>query len=347
MGKTGKKVTIKDVAKAAGVSYATVSRVINEQSVSAEKRARVTHAIRELGYVVNTSARSLAGGNTRIVGVLAPHLGNEYVSQILQGIDTALREHDYDLMLYTTQQRADKEARYTQALANGMIDGVLLLVPFYPDKYLATLRGQRFPHVVIDQNENTGSSPKVTANNYQGAQAATRYLLELGHRRIGFLQGIPEIASTHERFLGYQQVLAEYGLEVDMQLVKEGHFDQQRSFAAATKLLALPEPPTAIFATNDASGIGVLQAARHADVRVPKDLSIIGFDDVPRASHTYPALTTVHQPLIEMGKTAVSLLLQYIAHPERAVQHITFDTHIVVRDTCAPPQIQEVISADN
>lgn len=338
MNKPPKKVTIKDVAKAAGVSYATVSRVINDQSVSADKRARVNRAIHELGYVANPSARSLAGGSTRVVGVIVPNLGNEYINQVLQGIDEALRQHDYDLMLYTTQQRADKEARYAQALAGGMIDGLLLLVPFDPAKYLASLRAQGFPHVLIDQNEHTSSSPTVAAQSRQGAIAATRYLLELGHRRIGFIQGIPELASAQERFLGYQQALAAYGLEVDSQLVRAGHFDQRGGFAAASALLALPEPPTAIFAANDVSSIGVLQAARHADVRVPEDLSIVGFDDIPRAAHTYPALTTVHQPLIEMGKSAVSLLLQYIAQPQRPVQHITFDTRLIVRDTCAPPR---------
>lgn len=339
MAKARKKVTIKDVAKAAEVSYATVSRVINEQSVSAEKRARVQRAIDDLGYIANPSARSLAGGKTHVVGVLVPNLGNEYINQVLQGIDEALREQNYDLMLYTTQQRADKEARYTQALTNGLIDGLLLLVPFYPDKYLAALRKQHFPHVLIDQSERTSASPTIAAENCQGAWAATRYLLELGHRSIGFIKGIPELASAQERFLGYQYALAEYGLTVNEKLVREGHFDQRRGFDAASQLLALPDPPTAIFAANDASSIGVLQAARHAEVRVPEDLSIVGFDDVPRAVQTYPALTTVHQPLVEMGKAAVSLLNHYIEEPTRTVQHITFDTCLIVRNTCAPRKV--------
>jgi LacI family transcriptional regulator len=210
------------------------------------------------------------------------------------------------------------------------------LTPFHHEKYLAQLRAHHFPHVVIDQSERTSVSPTIASENQQGAWAATRYLLELGHRRIGFIKGLPELAGAQERFLGYQHALAEYGLTVNEKLVREGHFDQRRGFVAASQLLALPDPPTAIFAANDASSIGVIQAARHADVHVPTDLSIVGFDDVPRAAQTYPALTTVHQPLVEMGKAAVSLLSQYIEEPTRTVQHITFDTCLIVRDTCAP-----------
>ncbi|MEM6429646.1 MAG: LacI family DNA-binding transcriptional regulator [Deinococcota bacterium] len=340
MSKQATNVTIKDVAKCAGVSYATVSRVINGQSVSEDKKARVMQAIDKLGYVVNMSARSLAGGNTHIVGVLVPNLGNEYINQVLQGIDEALREYNYDLMLYTTQQREDKEARYVQALSRGMIDGLLLLVPFHPEAYLKSLRARHFPHVVIDQvvidqNEHASASPTVAARNRQGALEAMRYLLELGHRRIGFIKGLAQLGSAHERFLSYEQALQDYGLSIDEDLIQEGHFEQRQGFLAAQALLSLPNPPTAIFAANDVSSIGVLQAARHADLRVPKDLSIVGFDDIPRAAHTYPALTTVHQPLVEMGRTAVSLLLRYIERPEQAVQHISFDTHLIVRDTCA------------
>lgn len=330
-----KTVTIFDVAQASGVSYSTVSRVLNGfEFVKESTRQRVLETAATLGYVANSQARSLAGGKSRVIGLLVPTLDNGYINEISRGIDEALAKADYDLMLYTTHHEKNKELKYAKAIANGLSDGLLLLVPLVPARYLAALRQQKFAHVLIDQRDESGESATVDAANRQGALKATRYLLGLGHRRIGFIGGSPDLNSARERFEGYRAALREYGVEVDDRLNAEGDFNTERAYNATRHLLARPEPPTALFAANDLSAFGAMNAVREAGLRIPEDVSVVGFDDIPQASITYPKLTTVHQPLVQMGRTAVELLLEQLEQPGRPPRHVTLATHLVIRDSC-------------
>lgn len=331
--------TIKDVARAAGVSYSTVSRVVNNHPhVRPDKRARVLEAMARLGYVANLQARSLVGGRTGVIGLLIQEFGNEYNGQVVFGIDEALYAAQYQLMLHTTHRHASQEPQVVQALTRGLTDGLLLLVPLEPGKYLTELHQRRFPYVVIDHQGFDEYSPTVGAANWDGAYSAMRYLIELGHRRIGFLAGVPVLSGAKDRFAAYRAALADYGLPFDEALVAPGEFSQPVSYRSAARLLDLPEPPTAIFAANDLSAMGVYDAVRDRGLSIPQDISVIGFDDIPQAARLHPPLTTVRQPLVEMGRTAVRILLDIINAPDRPLERVVLDTALIIRESCQPPR---------
>jgi LacI family transcriptional regulator len=334
-GQRTSNITIFDVADEAGVSLATVSRVINNKDhVSQEKRERVLRAMAQLGYVANEQARSLAGGSSRVVGLLVDYLSTSYMDEIIRGIDETLDTENYDLMLYTTHRRKTKESAYVTKLTRKLADGLLLILPRNAAAYLETLRQRQFPHVLIDYLSDGQNVPAVSATNFRGACDAISYLLSLGHRRIGFITGTMEFGCARDRLEGYKATLQSHGIPFDPQLVYEGDFMQPQGYLNAQKLLSLPEPPTAIFASNDMMAFGVMEAARERGLRLPEDLSIIGFDDIPQAAHVHPTLTTVRQPLEEMGRSAARLLLNYIAQPTAPVERIELPTELIIRESC-------------
>jgi LacI family transcriptional regulator len=339
MALKGKPVTIIDVAREAGVSYATVSRVINNKDyIVPDKRQRVLAAIERLGYVPNMQARKLAGGRAQVVGLVVHDLWSSYVVEILRGIDAELAAAQYDLMLYTSHGRAATESVYVGTLTQGLAEGLLLLLPRGLGSYIAGLRERHFPHVLIDHEGVPGVACGVSSTNRQGAADAMQHLLELGHRRIGFITGQLDVAASVDRLDAYRAALVEHGIAYDPSLVVEGDFLKPRAYAAAGQLLSLSEPPTAIFASNDVSAFGVMQAAHEAGLRIPRDLSLVGFDDIPEAANVQPPLTTVRQPLEEMGRVAALTLLATMRDPDRAPQRIDLPTRLVVRESTAVPK---------
>lgn len=332
LGRSSGNVTIIDVAQAAGVSYATVSRVLNnDPHVRPETRERVIYSITRLGYTVNQHARNLAGGRSNVIGLLVPDLGTGYIGEIMRGVDEALAAAQYDLMLYTTHRRKTKESAYVASLTQGMTDGLLLVLPRDPGEFILTLRQRHFPYVLIDHQGIGEVESSVGATNYQGGHDATKYLIELGHQRIGFITGTLDLGCSRERQAGYEAALRECGLSVDLQLIQEGDFSQPTGFVAAQALLALPELPTAIFASNDVMAFGVMEAVRDRGLRIPEDISIVGFDNIPQAVQVSPQLTTVEQPLAEMGREAARRLLGLIQEPERPYAHVELPTQLMVR----------------
>jgi LacI family transcriptional regulator len=330
-------ITIVDVAQAAGVSYSTVSRVFSGyEFVNEETREKVVEAANKLGYVVNLQARSLAGGKSNIIGLLVPGLDNGYITEIVRGIDQELAQHDLDLMLYTTHRYAGKEALYVKTIANGLVDGLILLVPLIASNYLKALPRQDFPYVLIDQANALPNSPTVDATNWQGAYDAASYLIKLGHQRIGFITGYLELSSATERLDGYRAALQHHHLPVEDELIVVGDYNASGGRAGAQRLLDLPTPPTAIFASSDMEAFGVLEAARERGLNIPGNVSIMGFDDIPQASLVYPRLTTVRQPLIQIGQVAVRLLLERIHAPDNPARRVTLSTELVIRESCAP-----------
>jgi LacI family transcriptional regulator len=328
-------VTIIDVAREAGVSYATVSRVINNKgSINPKTRERVMRAVTKLGYVVNQQARSLAGGRSQVVGLVVPGVDNAYIGEIIRGIDEELADESYDLMLYTTHRRKTRESTYVATLTQGLADGLLLVLPRAAGAYLDTLRRRGFPYVLIDHQGIDDAGPSVGATNRRGGYDATRYLIELGHRRIGFITGTLDLRCSTDRLDGYRAALAEYNIYADPALIREGDFLQPSGYAGARELLALPEPPTAIFASNDVSAFGVMEAARDCGLRIPEDISIVGFDDIPQASHVNPTLTTVRQPLEQMGHLATRMLLETIRDRARPPERIELPTELIIRGSC-------------
>lgn len=333
--KSSDEVTIFDVAREAGVSYATVSRVINnKEHVKPEKREAVLRAMTRLGYVANQQARRLAGGRSRVIGLLVQGLESAYTGEIVRGIDLELDAAQYDLMLYTTHRRRAKESAYVIAISRGMADGLLLILPRNPEAYLQSLQRQRFPYVLIDHQGIGEGGGAVGATNWRGGYDATRYLIEQGHQRIGFITGAMELGSAADRLAGYRAALDEFGIPQDPSLIHEGDFFRPAGFAGARALLHLPEPPTAIFASNDEMAFGAIDAARDRGLRIPDDLSVIGFDDVPQAASMYPPLSTVRQPLEQMGRVATQMLLRLIEDPAAPAERVELPTELIVRQSC-------------
>ena len=328
--------TIMDVARESGVSYSTVSRALNGyEYVKPTTREKVLRAAEKLGYVPNQQARSLAGGRSNLIGMLVPALDNGYIAEIIRGIDEELAKSHYNLILYTTHHHRGNEASYVATIVNSAADGLLLVVPLDSKHYLDMLREQRFPHVLIDQSDMTEQSPVVNATNWQGAYDATQYLIELGHKRIGFVTGLIEMTSATERLDGYRAALSDFGIPSDESLIVMGDFREQGGYLAAQHLLDLSQKPTAIFASNDLSAFGVMDAIRERGLSIPNDMSVIGFDDIPQASIVHPKLTTIRQPLEQIGRMAVRMLLKHLANPDQPPSRLTLATRLIVRESCS------------
>ncbi len=332
-----------DVAHAAGVSDATVSRVLSGyEFVRESTRNRVMEAVERLGYVANLQARTLAGGRSRIIGLLVPNLGNSYIGTIARGIDQALEHANYDLLLYTSHRHPSKESLYVSAITNGLTEGLLLIAPLVPAAYLDALREKNFPYVLIDQVDDTADSPVVESTNWQGAYEATRYLIQLNHTRIAFIKGTLAVRSAVDRLHGFKAAMKDCGIPVSEELIIDGDFLPQPSYESTKRLLQSVNPlPTAIFASNDLSAFGAIDAIRECGLHIPDDISIVGFDDIPQASIVYPKLTTVRQPLEEMGQVAVKLLLERIEDQTLPPQRVTLETEFVIRDSCGPYQMHK------
>ncbi len=336
---SSQKTTIVDVAAKAGVSFGTVSRVINNDvHVRPATRERVLQAMEQLGFVANRQARSLAGGKTGAVGLLVPDLGTGYIGEIIRGIDAELTLQELDLILYTTHRTASKEANYVANLAQGMVDGLLLVLPRNPADYVGTLTQRNFPFVLIDHQGTGKECPAVGATNWQGAFDATEHLLKLGHRRIGFITGSMDLGCAQDRLAGYRAALRTHHVPFTDELIYEGTFFQPDGFTGALALLDVPDPPTAIFASNDVMAMGAMDAIRQRSLRVPDDIAVLGFDDIPQAELVRPALTTIQQPLEKMGRVATQMLLDLLEAPESKIQRIELPTKLIIRDSCCPQQ---------
>lgn len=335
----GDSVTIYEVAREAGVSTATVSRVINDRRhVREATRQRVELAMQRLGYVANRQARGLAGGRSRVIGLLVYELGSSYFNQLVRGIDAAAQSSGYDLMLYTTHARRETEAQHAAELASGPVDGLIFVLAVDIDNYVHRLRSQGVPFVLLDHDRDVPGTTFITAANRSGTRDAIEHLIELGHRRIGFITGTPGTSPARERLAGYRDALRAADIGLDPALVVEGDFLESRGHQATQALLALEARPTAIFTSADTAAFGALRACREAGLKVPRDISIVGFDDIPETSLVTPPLTTVRQPLQEMGSTAVRLLRRLMDEPETTPRRTELATELVIRDSTAAPR---------
>ncbi len=332
--------TIHDIAAAAGVSVATVSRVINGRDhVAPATRDLVSRIVRERGYVASRSARSLQFGRTGLVGLLVPLVHPHYFSTMVAGAIEALYEHDLRAVLAPTEHKHDREVTLLDRLMHGMADGALLVLPEESSEELERLLDTDYRFVVIDPRLPLDDRiPAVSAAHSSGAAQAIRHLLALGHRRIGAITGPRDWVATEERRRGCHASLAAVGILPDPSLEVESDFEIPGGLRAAATLLDLPEPPTAIFAFNDNLAIGAIQAARARGLAVPEDLSVIGFDDSEHASLITPPLTTVRQPLAEMGRTAVNLLSRLLDGQRVETLHVELGTRLIVRGSTAPPR---------
>ena len=332
------RVTIREIADRAGVSIATVSRVLNgREDVSPETRSVVQRVIQENGYTANRSARSLSGGRSGLIGVVVPLVYPAYFSGILAGAAEALSEQGMQIVLSPTMNELEREVSLVDRI-HGLTDGALFILPQESSDELASLLDGGYRFVVLDPLQPLEDRiPSVSAANTSGADQAMRHLLQLGHRRIAQITGPLGWVATESRRRGYRAALASAGILPDPALEVEAIPEIEPGREAAEKLLGLPDRPTAIFAFNDNIAIGAIKAARACGLRVPEDVSVVGFDDVEGATIVSPELTTVRQPLAEMGRTAVSLLNRLLEGQRFETLHVELATRLVVRGSTAPP----------
>ncbi len=316
------KPTIDDIARLAGVSKATVSRVLNRKpDVDPVTRERILQIVEEQHFVPSATASHLARGKSRLLGVLIPSFTQPFIQDVLRGVAETVEQTPYELVLYSdrTMHDGNKSLIVDNMLATKLTAGVLAMFMGKSVHQLAQLHRSGFPVVVIDDQEQPDAViPWVRVNNYMGSYEAVRYLIGLGHRRIAHIQGPMRHLCSRERYEGYIQALIEAGIALDEKLVVEGDFQPLSGRVAANAFFALPEAqrPTAIFAANDQMAYGVLAAAEEYTLQVPNDIALIGFDDISTSAHIRPSLTTVKQPFYEMGQRGIEVLLSLLDTPQ-------------------------------
>jgi LacI family transcriptional regulator len=330
------KLTVADIAKLADVSAMTVSRVLSGRgSVAKKTRERVLAIVKENDFIPNINARGLAGNRTNILGMLIPDLNTQYISELARGASLTASQNGFDFVIYPTPHDTQADHERLAKIGRNITDGLLIVLPQTSEAYLSSLKRSGLDMVIIDHRGESSQFPSVAANNYNGARQAVDHLITLGHTRIGFITGRMDTYASRERLRGYREGLLTKGIQPQEELIAIGDFQQTRGFEATKELLSLPEPPTAIFASNDVSAFGALDAAKSLGLRVPEDISIVGFDDIPMSSYVHPALTTVRQPLFEMGVTATKLLISMLAKIELPTEHIELPTQFIIRASTA------------
>lgn len=329
-------VTIYDIAERAGVSIATVSRVFSGQGRVAERtRQRVFAVAREIGYEPNASARNLARQTTEVVAAVVPMLTSYFFMEVIRGVQDRLSEAAYDLLVFTSRAPEEVDAQLGRATQRGRADGLLLCSTPLTDERARQLQSADLPVVLVDSAHPDFDS--VSVNNRAGGQAATQHLLDQGYERIAHIAPNPISVPGLERRAGYEDALREAGLDVDERLIvtsdeAEQHgFTREAGYDAMQELLRRPQRPDAVFAASDVQALGALRALREAGLRVPEDVALIGFDDIRTSA--YVGLSTMSQPMYEMGKVATDKLLKRIEDPRRPVSHTTFSAQLLVRET--------------
>ncbi|HZU69919.1 MAG TPA: LacI family DNA-binding transcriptional regulator [Ktedonobacteraceae bacterium] len=342
-----KKPTIDDIARLAGVSRTTISRVLNHKpDVDPATRERILRIIAEQNFVPSTAASGLAGGRSRLIGMLIPAWAWWMISDLAPGIIEYIKQTPYELVLYSINDEdieRDRSEVINRLLATQLTAGLLAIYPARASQHLTRLYKQGFPVVIIDDQQEQ-VTPWVGVDNSGGAYTMVRHLIGLGHRRIAHILGPADYLVSHDRYNGYRQALLEEGIEPDPELVLAGDFLPQSGRACAEKLFALPpeKRPTAIFASSDQMAYGVLAAAEVYGLSVPGDIAVVGFDDDRPSAHTRPPLTTIRQPYFEMGQRGIELLLSMIEaqtgtraeQAQASTVRISLPTRLVVRESC-------------
>lgn len=339
--KASERVTLLEVARQVGVSKATASKALNGRSdIAEDTRSRVLSAAEELGYRPTTSRWEPPRERTLVA--VFDVLESPYMTNVLQGILAASTSAHTNLLVRLPPDRAVRATRaaarawVAEHTASGVV-GIIGLTLAEPDAMLLAAKELDLPFVIIDPVDTHDSRiVSIGSTNWAGGRTATEHLLALGHRCIGWVGGPPGSDASRERFHGYRAALDSAGVELDRSLVRSDSFSVETGFHHGRALLSLDEPPTAIVAGDDEIAVGVLAAARELGVPVPARLSVVGFDDTPQATWTTPQLTSVHQPLIGMGRMAVETVLAMAAGIQPAFRHVELATTLTVRDSTAP-----------
>jgi DNA-binding LacI/PurR family transcriptional regulator len=325
--------TIYDVAERARVSIATVSRVMNGSGhVAAETRDRVLAAAEALGYQPRASARGLALNSTETIAIVFPYVSGPYFAAMISGVETEARQHDYHLLVYTVPANPAEESFLP--LLPARVDGMILADRCVSPEYLAELAQRGVPCVLLGGEVPGLVMNTITPENRSGAYQATLHFIDHGYRRIAIIAGPPSSDHSTERLLGYRDALAERDLPFNEDYVVGGDFHEDSGRDAMLRFLDLPEPPEAVLASNDLMAIGAMGAIRSRGLRIPEDVALIGFDDLPMVAYLEPPLTTVRQSLYEMGSLAMRMLLRHIRDDTLPAETVSLPTELVVRRSC-------------
>jgi LacI family transcriptional regulator len=328
-------VTIRDVARVAGYSVATVSRVLNGSGpVADETRRRVREAATSLRFSPNVAARSLSTSRTHTIGVLLPDLHGEFFSEVIRGIDQAAQRQGYHVLV-SSSHNAPAEISAALGTMRGRVDGVAIMSPVIDGTTLAAELPPSLPLVLLNCAGGQEDVDSLGIDNFGGAYAMTRHLLALGRTRVAFIRGPRGNGDAEARLAGYRDALHDAGAEARHEWVYDGDFQKGAGIAAVERLLATSPRPDALFASNDSMAIAAMSALRGAGLRVPEDVAVTGFDDIPVARFMYPALTTVRVDIAGLGARAVRTLIHAVAHRnEHARVRETLATTLVVRASC-------------
>jgi DNA-binding LacI/PurR family transcriptional regulator len=328
------KVSIFDVAKKSGLSVVTVSRVLNNStSVRQKNRERVLQAMKELDYQPNAAARSLARGKTGIIGLTLTTLQDSFLDAVVKEVNDRLAESGYFLALSISPEDDDSFSRFL--FQEDRVDGVILLSPLREDEYVMELKKKKIPFVMLDNQHRNSSVPSVIVDNFKGGYEATRHLIDLGHRRIAHIRGPEPFLSSRERERGYLTAMKEAG--IDPLEIAHGAFSVSSGYQIALDWIQSGRLPTAVFAADDYMALGVMDALKNEGLRIPRDISIVGFDDQVLSSEFRPMLTTVRQPAEQVGRHGVDLLLKSISgNASKRNMTVMLEPELIVRESTAP-----------
>ena len=330
-------VTIKDIAKELGISASTVSRALSDSPlVNAETKRAVLQVAERLGYQRNELARALVMGSSGAVGLLVPDITNPFFSDIARGVGEVADGKGAGVILCNTDGRIDRELTYVRLMRRKRVDGLLLCSTTIDTPYLNELAIARIPFILVSRLAGQRDVPFVITDDRVGAGLAVEHLVDLGHRRIGFIGGPENVQASRDRMDAYLDVLGDHSLEALPDWRSYAGFTQAAGREAAQRMLALSKRPTAIFSANDVTALGVLEVAEELGLRIPSDLSLVGYDDISYASLPRIQLTTIAQPAVEMGRIAANWLFDALEHPDIPGLHRTLTPRLVVRSTTAP-----------
>jgi LacI family transcriptional regulator len=327
-------VTLKELAARARVHPSTISRVANNDPklrIAAETRERIEALLRETEYRPNGIARGLKLRQTFVLAVVIPDITNPFFAGLFRGIEDGAAPRGYNVLLCNTDGSIERQQSHLQSLNARRVDGVVLASTFLNDPAVRWLRHQRIPYVLVNRFSDEGSDPFVGSDDIAGAALATRHLIELGHTRIGHLAGQATVSTGMLRRRGYRAALTGAGLAMDPELEAEAGYTEDGGARATQRLLSLQNRPTAIFAVTDMTAIGAYDIARRMKLRIPEDLAIVGYNDIPLASRLIPGLTTVHVPIHEFGTAAARILLDQVERGQLSPRRVVFTPELVVR----------------
>lgn len=334
------RVSIKDIAKVAQVSHSTVSRALSDSPlVSAQTKARIQRLARDMGYSPDAQARSLVMGKTQTLGVVVTTISDPFIAEVVQSIETTAHEHDYSVILASSNAEPEREIAAVEMLHSKRVDGVVVTSSRVGALYQAHLDRLGVPVVLLNSHsaESGSYTFSVSVDNRHGGCLASSHLIQLGHRRIAYITGPANHSDDLDRLAGYREALALAGIPFDAALVMPGTGQVGGGEAALDPLLAVDGPPTAAFCYNDMTAIGLLRMARERNLSIPHDLAVVGFDDIPFASYVQPPLTTVAQPKREMGRRAVEMVLALLEvgppGPGQTVSDVLVQGELIVRES--------------